>query len=113
MAGGIQGVQGHVLSSRVSFSATGGIDPAGGPSIPLTEAPEGGVTPAPAAAERASSGAMTTSDYCGLCKALAERGPTLTDDERAAFNAARAREMAKAEARRHPGSPQGDLLEAA
>lgn len=90
MAGGIHGVRGHAPSSRASFSAVGGSAPAGGPSLPESAA-----------------------DYCGLCKALAERGPLLTEDERAAFNAMRAREMAKAEARRRPESPQGDLLDIA
>lgn len=60
-----------------------------------------------------NQGVLQPADYCGLCKTLAERGPLLTEDERAAFNAARAREMAKAEAMRAGPSPQGDLLERA
>lgn len=47
-------------------------------------------------------------DYCALCHELAERSTPLTPEELAAFNAMRAREMAKAEARRQP-SPQLEL----
>lgn len=48
-------------------------------------------------------------EFFGLCKTLAERSAPMTDDERAAFYAMRAREMARAEARRAGESPQGDL----
>lgn len=47
-------------------------------------------------------------DYCALCHELAQRSTPLTPEELATFNAMRAREMAKAEARRQP-SPQLEL----
>lgn len=48
-------------------------------------------------------------DFFGLCKSLSERSDPLTPEERAAFFAMRAREMARAESRRAEPSPQGDL----
>lgn len=51
-------------------------------------------------------------EHFALCRELAERGTPLTDDERATYNTLRAREMARAEARRNPPA-EPDLLEAA
>lgn len=48
-------------------------------------------------------------EFFGLCKSLSERSDPLTPEELAAFNAMRARELAKAETRRSEPSPQGDL----
>lgn len=84
MARGINSVQGHGDPKRHVHSAAGGSAPVRGPSL-------------------------STGDYLGLCKALAERSAPLSAEERAAFDTLRAREMARAEANRAGPSPQGDL----
>lgn len=57
-------------------------------------------------------GRERTAEHLALCRELAERGTPLTADELAAYNAARAREMARAEARRNPPA-EPDLLDVA
>lgn len=47
-------------------------------------------------------------DRCRECLELIAHGPPLTPEQLAEYDRLRAREMARAEARRQP-SPQGDL----
>lgn len=53
-----------------------------------------------------------TAERLAECRRLAEQGEPLSPDELATFNTLRAREMARAEARRNPPA-EPDLLEAA
>ena len=54
---------------------------------------------------------MNAADRCRECLELIARGPDMTDEQIAEYNRLRAKEMARAEARRQP-SPQLDLNEA-